>query len=61
MAPATTWVGSAVTGRERRSETGCQPSDENSESRQATERATNETIRTTEAPHANSHAGIGRS
>jgi hypothetical protein len=42
-------VASAVTGRESRSETGCQWSEENFESRQATESATNETIRTTDA------------
>ena len=50
-----------MSGRESRSETGRQRSEENFESRQATERATNETIRTNDAPHANSQAGIGRS
>ena len=54
-------VARLVSGRESRSETGRQRSEENLESRQATERATKETISTSDAPHANSQTGIGRS
>ena len=60
-APASTSVTGLTTRRESQPETGRQVSSSKRVRRQASERATKETIRTSDAPHANSHSGIGRS
>ena len=59
--PASASVTGLTTMRESRAESGRQLSSSNFVVCQASERATNETIRTSEAPQANSHSGIGRS
>ncbi len=59
--PASSSVPRLTTSRDSPSGSGRQCSSWNRDRCQASVRATNETINTTDAPQANSHSGIGRS